>query len=127
MAYGDLGGAVTELVITCKTPDSGTVAIGRGDAVKLTDAYTVDNATDADDAVFGQALADVSANGVALPVKVRGVCIFGYTGATPPTVDGVQGVVASDTDGKVAAPSSGNGMGRNIKVDTSAGLVHVLL
>ena len=45
MAYGDVGGAVTELVITCKTPASGTVNIHAGDAVKLTGAYIVDNAT----------------------------------------------------------------------------------
>ena len=53
MAYGDIGGAVTELVITCKAPSSGSVSITKGDALKLTGAYTVDNATDAEDALFG--------------------------------------------------------------------------
>jgi len=43
MAFGDVGGAVTELVITCTTPATGTVNIAKGDAVKLTAAYTVDN------------------------------------------------------------------------------------
>ena len=126
MAYGDVGGAVTELVITCQTPSSGTISISKGDAVKLTGAYTVDNATDAEDVVFGQALADADDNSVAIPVKVRGICIFAYTG-TAPTVDGAAGILASATDGSVKAPASGNGVGLNVKVDTSATQVHVLL
>jgi hypothetical protein len=126
LAYGDIGGAVTELIITCKTPTSGTIAIAKGDAVKLTGAYEVDNATDAEDLVFGQAMAAATENGVAIPVKVRGVCIFGYTG-TAPTVDGAAGILASATDGKVKAPASGNGVGLNVKVDTGNTEVHVLL
>ena len=126
MAFGDVGGAVTELVITCKTKGSGTVAISKGDAVKLTDAYTVDNATDAEDVVFGQALADAKDNGLAIPVKVRGIAIFAYDGAAP-ELDGASGVLASATDGKVKAPASGNGVGINVKVDGAAGKVHVLL
>jgi hypothetical protein len=126
MAFGDVGGAVTELVLTCQSPASGTVSIAAGDAVKLTGPYTVDSATDDEDAVFGQALANVDKNGVALPVRVRGVCIFTYTGSAP-AVDGVKGVVASATDGKVKAPASGNGRGINLKVDTGTAQVHVLL
>jgi len=126
MAFGDVGGAVTELVITCKTPSSGTVAILKGNALKLTGPYTVTNATDAEDVVFGQAMADASANNAALPVKVRGICLFDYTG-TAPVVDGVKGVLASATDGKVKAPASGNGMGLVVKTDTELGKVHVLL
>jgi hypothetical protein len=126
MAYGDVGGAVTELVITCRTPASGAVSIAAGDAVKLAGAYTVDYASDDEDTVFGQAMADANANGVTIPVKVRGICIFGYTGSAP-AVDGVKGVVASATDGKVKAPASGNGRGINVKVDTGASQVHVLL
>ncbi len=126
MAYGDVGGPVTELVITCKTPASGTVNIFAGDAVKLTGAYTVDNATADEDVIFGQAMADASANGAPIPVKVRGICLFTYAGSAP-TVDGVKGVLASGTDGKVKTPASGNGNGINVKVDASASLVHVLL
>ncbi len=126
MAYGDIGGAVTELVITCQTPASGAVNISKGDAVKLTGAYTADNATDAEDVVFGQALADSTNNSEAVPVKVRGVCIFEYTGSAP-TVDGQAGILASATDGKVKAPATGNGVGINLKVDTSLAQVHVLL
>lgn len=126
MAFGDIGGVVTQLIVTCSTPDSGNVSIAKGDAVKLTGPYTVDNVTDAEDTVFGEALADADANGQAIPVKVRGVSIFAYTG-TAPTVNGMQGVVASATDGKVKAPASGNGRGVNVKVDATAGLVHVLL
>ncbi len=126
MAFGDVGGAVTELTVTCMTAASGTVAIVKGDAVKLSGNYTVSNATDAEDVIFGQALADASLNGVAIPVKVRGIAIFGYTG-TAPTVDGVKGVLASATDGKVKTPASGNGKGVNVKVDTTLTTVHVLL
>lgn len=126
MAFGDVGGAVTELVITCKTPASGAVNIAAGDAVKLSGNYEVTNALDAEDVVFGQALAAATANSVAIPVKVRGVCVFSYTGSAP-AVNGAAGVLASATDGKVKAPASGNGVGRNVKVDAASSLVHVLL
>lgn len=126
MAFGDVGGAVTELIVTCVTASSGTVAIAKGDAVKLTGNYEVSNATDAEDAIFGQAMAAASGNGVAIPVKVRGICVFGYTD-TAPTVDGVKGVLASATDGKVKTPAAGNGKGVNVKVDTALATVHVLL
>ncbi len=126
MAYGDTGGTITELVVTCETPATGTVAISKGDAVKLTGNYTVDNATDAEDTVVGQALADSTTNSQAIPVRMRGVCVFTYTG-TAPTVDGQTGIVASDTDGAVKAPASGAGVGINLKVDTSTTKVHVLL
>jgi len=126
MALGDIGGAVTELVITCVTPAAGPVAIAKGDAVKLTGAYTVTNETDAEDAVFGQALAAVTTNSTPIPVQVRGIGIFSYTGSAP-TVDGSAGVLASATDGSVKAPASGNGVGVNVKVDTSNTTVHVLL
>lgn len=126
MAFGDIGGAVTELIITCRTPASGTVAIAKGDAVKLTGAYTISNTTDAEDAVFGQAMSAAKANDVGIPIKVRGICLFKYTGAAP-TVDGVKGVTASATDGAVKTPASGNGKGVNVKVDAAATQVHVLL
>ncbi len=126
MAFGDLGGAVTELVITCQTKASGAVSIARGDAVKLAGPYTVDNATSAEDVVFGEALAPATTNGAAIPVKVRGISVLAYTGDAP-VVNGVVGVLASATAGKVKAPATGNGVGRNVKVDTAAGLVHVLL
>ncbi len=127
MAYGDVGGTVTELVITCQSPASGEVDIAKGDAVKLTDDYTVSNATDAEDVIFGQALAATTENGAALPIKVRGICLFEYTGTTAPTVDGEAGVLASATDGKVKPPASGNGVGINVKVNATDKLVHVLL
>lgn len=126
MAYGDVGGAVTELVITCQTPGSGGVAIAKGDSVKLSGEYEVDNATADEDVVFGQALAAATENSVAIPVKVRGISIFTYTG-TAPTVDGVKGILASDTDGTVKTPASGDGVGINLKVDTGNTQVHVLM
>lgn len=127
MAFGDIGGVVTELVVTCRTAASGTVNIVKGDAVKLTDAYTVDNATSADDVVFGQALGGATTNNTAIPVKVRGISIFEYTGTTAPTVNGLAGIAASATAGKVKAPATGNGKGVNVKVDAASKLVHVLL
>lgn len=126
MAYGDVGGVVTQLVVTCETPSTGEVSIAKGDAVKLTGPYTVTNVTSAEDAVFGQALAGATEGDVAIPVKVRGICIFGYTGAAP-AVNGAAGVVASATAGSVKAPAAGNGHGVNVKVDTTAHVVHVLL
>ena len=126
MAFGDIGGAVTELIVTCQTPASGGVAITRGDALQLTGAYTVDNANDDEDVVFGQAMADASENSTAIPVKVRGIAIFDYEG-TAPTVDGQAGILAGATDGKVKAPASGNGVGINVKVNTADSTVHVLL
>lgn len=126
MAFGDIGGPVTELVITCRTPASGAVAINKGDAVKLTTSYTVTNVTSAEDIVFGQALAAATTNGAAIPVRVKGICVFNYDG-TAPTVDGAKGVLASGTDGKVKTPASGNGVGRNLSVDTTTTQVHVLL
>ena len=126
MAFGDVGGPITELIITCVTPSSGTISIAKGDAVQLTGNYEVNNATDAEDVVFGQAMADADDTDTSIPVKVRGICIFDYTG-TAPTVNGAAGVLASATDGSVKAPASGNGVGRNVKVDTTATQVHVLL
>ncbi len=127
MAYGDVGGSVTELVITCQSPASGTIDIAKGDAVKLTGGYIVSNDTDAEDVVFGQALASTTENGAALPVKVRGICIFTYSGETAPTVDGTAGILASATNGEVKPPASGNGVGINVKVNATDKLVHVLL
>ncbi len=127
MAFGDMGGVVTELVITCKTPDSGPVSIARGDALTLAGPYTVSNAASEEDPVFGEALADAAVNNAAIPVKVRGVSVFEYEGETPPVVDGLAGVVAAAASGKVKAPATGNGTGINLKVDAAAGRVHVLL
>lgn len=126
MAFGDIGGSITELIITCTTPATGAVNIKRGDALKLCGPYTVTNVTAAEDVLFGQAMADAALNDAALPVKVRGICIFEYTG-TEPVVDGVKGVLASATDGKVKTPASGNGVGRNLKTESASSKVHVLV
>jgi hypothetical protein len=94
--------------------------------VKITGDYTVTNATAPEDAVFGQAMADAAGNGVTLPVRVRGVCVFAYDG-TPPVVDGSKGVLASGSAGKVKAPSAGNGNGLAVSVDAANNEVQVLL
>ena len=127
MAFGDIGGVVTELVITCQTSGTGSVNIAKGDPLKLSGNYLVSNAMADDEVVFGQALASVTTNSTAIPVKVRGICVFPYAGSTAPTLNGVAGVTGSATTGKVKSPASGNGKGINVKVDTVAKLVHVLL
>ena len=126
MAYGDVCGAVTELVISCRTAASGPVSIAKGDVLRLTGAYTVDNAAESQDGIFGQALANADTEDTAVPVRVRGVCVFRYSGVAP-VVDGECGVLASAEAGKVEAAVSGTGMGRNLKVDEAAMQVHVLL
>jgi len=119
MAYGSVGGTETWRAVTMKAPASGTVSIAKGDAVKVTDAFTVSNATSAEDVVIGEALAAASENDALVPVKVSGISRFGFTGVSP-TVDGAAGVLASATDGKVKTPASGNGAGRNLKVHVTA-------
>ena len=108
MAFGDIGGPVTELIVTCRTQSTGTVAIQRGDALVLTGNYDCDR------------------NSAAIPVRVRGVCEFSYAGAAP-AVGGAVGVAASATPGKVTVPASGSGRGLIFKVDATAGTVQVLL
>jgi len=119
MAYGDIGGPITELIVTCKTNATGDVSIAKNDAVKLTGPFTVDNGTDAEDVIFGQAKAACTTNDTALPVVVRGVAILPFTGAEP-SVDGAQGVLASATAGRVKAPASGNGLGINLQTRVGA-------
>lgn len=126
MAFGDVGGPVTVMVITCKSKDDGTVAIQKGDAVKLTGPFEVDAVAEAAGPLFGQALADLDATGQALPVKVRGVCTFYYTG-TAPVVDGESGVTLAAEAGKVTKPDSGTGYGVALRVDSTTQRVYVLL
>lgn len=133
MAFGDVGGVVTELIITCRTPIEGPVSIAKGDAVTLCGNYTVTNQTEFSGPVFGQALAAANANGVAIPVKVRGICEFRYSGATP-RVDGKAGVYfgGKSSDGPLGSVISAIwtdrfGRGINVKVDKASKTVHVLL
>ncbi|HOJ33366.1 MAG TPA: hypothetical protein PKY35_05025 [Candidatus Hydrogenedentes bacterium] len=126
MAFGDVGGTITELILTCRTPSSGTVHIEKGDAVSLVGPYVVTNTAAVESPVLGQAMAAASGNNVALPVKVRGICVFAYTGSAP-TIDGKTGITASSDTGKVKAPQSGDGSGIVLKTDTVQSVVHVLL
>jgi len=74
MAYGDVGGPVTELVITCNAYN----AITKGDPVYQCNRWygvTSDRFISSTSNVFGQALAD-AAEGECVPVRVRGVCAF---------------------------------------------------
>jgi hypothetical protein len=72
MAFGDVGGAVTELVITCETVEHSKGK--KGDAVSLVGHYTVDNDKPCSP-LFGEALADWEGR-KAIPVKVRGISRF---------------------------------------------------
>lgn len=124
MAFGDVGGAVTELVITCRTVVGSTEPIKCGQPVKLCGPYTVTNESDPYDSIFGQALADEEIDDQAIPVKVRGICIFEFQPAEDgdvPEVDGEGGVFMSGTPGKVILGSNGI----TLKVDAKQ--VHVLL
>lgn len=125
MAYGDVGGPVTTLVITCKTPATGTVNIQRGDAVKLIGPYEIGNTFEAGDRLLGQALTDCTVNNFAVPVRVRGICAFRYAGLAP-AVDGISGAVGSGA-GLVEVSDDENAAGLAMKVNSEQGTVEVLL
>lgn len=125
MPFGDVGGAVTELIITCRTKADGPVNIAKGDAVKLCGDYTVCNQGREGQPVFGQAMASAGGNDNAIPVKVRGICVFQYRGAAP-QVDGAQGVVMAGEFGEVRSAHS-VWRGINLRVDEMTSQVHVLM
>ena len=125
MAYGDVGGPVTELVVTCQTPASGTIAITKGDAVRLTGAYEVNNNNTDEDAVFGQAMASASYNSEAIPIKVRGIAIFPYTGESPAIGEGV--IASADYPGNVKGFFQKGHVTGNIVIKVTQDEVHVLL
>lgn len=120
MAYGDVGGAVKELVITCQCIGP---LIRKGDAVRLVGNYEV-SISEFGYPIFGQALSDALTD--ALPIMVRGIAVFTYE-YNQPIVDGVAGIKAGGEWGKVAAPLEGQGQGINVKVGTNPRQVHVLL
>lgn len=133
MAFGDVGGAAGELIITCRTISNDPVHIKKGAAVQLVGPYTVHDRSGITgfvfDGVFGQTLAEVHDSGSAVPVKVRGVCVFEYVGADP-IVNGRSGVIMSSLPGIVRSPLHPyheHGYGTVLKVDTEAKKVHVLL
>jgi len=126
MAFGDIGGPMSVLILTCKTPNTGEVLLQQGDAVTLTGDYEVLNTFAEGDRIFGQVLEDCSANGAAVPVRVRGVCDFRYSGEAP-AVDGLSGVAGSTEAGKVTVSSAANAAGLAVKVNSGSGTVEVLL
>jgi hypothetical protein len=126
MAFGDIGGPVSALIITCKTPDTGEVQLQRGDAVKLTGPYVVSNVFEEGDQIFGQVMADCSTKGAAVPVRVRGICDFPLYGQIP-QVDGISGVIGATEAGEVVLSSAANAVGRAVKVNAEAGTIEVLL
>ena len=131
MAYGDIGGAVTNLVITCTTASEGDVDIKRHDAVCLMgENYMVGNNAGSHRPLFGQALADATENDFQIPVLVRGVCVFRYVLGTQghPVVDGVSGVIRCESGFVTrATPFYGQGVGLVLAVFPERNEVHVLL
>ncbi len=116
MGTSFLGGTAHWRTLTMSTAAEGDVAIAKGDAVKLSAAFAITNATSAEDVPIGQAAAGSTDNGALLPVLVSGIGKFRFTGVAP-EVNGAAGVLASATNGKVKKPASGNGFGRNLKTE----------
>lgn len=106
MAFGDVGGPVTELIVTFKTVPDGPVDIKRGDALVLLCDYVVQRTTEYGQPVIGQAMADCDRNSAAIPVRVKGVCEFRYSGAAP-VVRGIVGIVSGRIAGQVSIKPGG--------------------
>lgn len=123
MSIGDVGGAVTELVITCRAELGEIRRIRAGEPVALCGPYKVTNDVEQYHDIFGQALNDAVIEDTPIAVKVRGVCIFEYQldDGEAPEIEG--GVCFGVDDGKVQV----GGCGVVLKVDEAAKLVHVLL
>lgn len=66
MAFGDIGGSYSQLIITCRSRDS----IKKGDAVAFQEDYYVTNARGP---LFGVALEDCVSPEIGFPVIVRGI------------------------------------------------------
>lgn len=127
MALGDVGGTVTEPVITCRTISDGWVTIEKGRALRLCGEYEVDDTFAPESRrVFGEALSNAGENGEAIPVKVRGISIFTFEGRPPEIGDSI---VGANTPGRVVVNESDDpqGVGTVLKVVKAAQLVHVLL
>ncbi|HOV61941.1 MAG TPA: hypothetical protein PK349_12865 [Candidatus Hydrogenedentes bacterium] len=124
MTYGDIGGPVTELILTCRVATTAP-PVRRGDAVALTGPYEITSSPGDGAPVFGQVLADADPGHI-VSVRVRGVCLFRYAGSAP-VLDGARGVVMSATAGVVRAPASGNGSGTALCVRPAEQIVDVML
>jgi len=131
MAFGDVGGPIIELIITCCTKLEGGNGITKGDAVSLIGPYQVTNEFKSGDPIFGQAMSDGICEDDSIPIKVRGIAVFDFTGP-PPRVDGVSGITASSTPGSVRsivipAADPAISVGKNLKMEFGPSTIHVLL
>lgn len=84
MAYGDVGGCVSELVITCKHAVHDTYELKNGDAVYMQGNFEVSRMPSyAGQEIFGQCLKDSGnidrTEPVPVPVRVHGVSKFYVT------------------------------------------------
>lgn len=126
MAYGDVGGAVTELIITCKTKEEGKINIEKGDPVCLVGDYTISNDGE-NQILFGQAMMDSTSNGVAIPVKVRGIAIFELKDSIVPKLDGGDKCFISTKNPKLLITTRGIGSGTIVQENQETKEVHVLI
>jgi len=129
MAFGDIGGPVTELVITCETRAQGPVNIAKGDAVALVGNYEVCNDFGFVTPATGQALASAEGNGVAIPGRVKGVNVYRYIGEPPfgefyADLHGIGVVASNEVAG--AVEFSEKGTGKILAFDLDSKTVHVL-
>ncbi|MFA7693338.1 MAG: hypothetical protein GX117_04085 [Candidatus Hydrogenedentes bacterium] len=126
MTNEGFGGPISSLIVSCRTQPSGTVALRAGEAVKLTSDYEVSNVFEEGDIVFGEVMVDCDRTGTLVPIRVRGICSFPYSGSAP-EVDGVSGVIPSEEAGKVELSEEATARGMVVQVNAASTTVEVLL
>lgn len=87
MEWGDIDGAVTELIITCYAIED----LVKGDLVSLGGGNYHVHKTQMGGHILGQSMADVQ-NGMNVPIKVRGIIVARASGLEDIEPDGMFGV-----------------------------------
>ena len=127
MAKGDIkkGGNVDDFEVIMNSAEVDQMKVG--DAVVLIGNYECGLSQDVGKPIFGQVTKINLGNGD-IDVRYRGLCVFTYTGPTPPIVNGRLGVeISSAIAGHVQRPNVNAGKGLVVSVDTEAKTVDVLL
>lgn len=125
MAFGDMGGTLNDAIITCQARGK----IHKGNAVTLTegDFCVTNDGTVGFGPLFGQAMNDAE-DMQAISVKFRGLCEFTFPENHLVDRNAYLGLAVSLDPGKVVSSQFAHGgLGRVLKVDEAAKLVHVLL
>lgn len=94
MAFGDIGGLTSQLLITCQA----STPTKKGDPLVLVGPYVVSNEPAPPCPIFGFALDDAEPD-QAIPVFVRGTIRVRIDGARPDFIDGMQGIVMHENKG----------------------------